>query len=1501
MKSNGQGNGWGREPGEPDFREVLAAHREDYLTYYGQIRVLGLADECVPREAYQERVYRSVRQLEQEELQRLAQEPRKGPDLRCPKRREVVTTHERKLLQVISKPASRTLLIGDGGNGKTEFTCNLAYCLAKGLQPARSTDSVPLRVELNDLQLTEDDHPGARLYDSLINSLRKRSGCLGEGSAGHTVFDALMSVGRLVLILDGLDELPVECRSQFDLALSGAVRHGPLRECALVLSGRSGICSECIRSLVTLAFHYEPAPLTDCQIHRYVHAHLESRGVGGAAELVSAIRIASPTVRELLSRPLMIALTCFRWEQGNFDLPQSPTVLMEASLDALLRRRFMDPTEAFDALGRLAITSAPRFETLSYSDACGAVPSAVLDELARRSGLLVGDHLRGYRFTIKPLAEYLAGRSLAREEGFPRSLARRAGDPAWTQPLALAVAYAVDVSPDRSNVRSHVTEFVDSLLDNDHPLDKSLYSQLRQAATCANQARRLPGALIDRLMVRLAEAIMKVHSIPVTKALSEALSALYWHEPSTATINSIAALTSHQCEDVIAAAVNVLATRTPRSTEALTALKEIERGRLFDRTSVPALSLGLSLGAFSEKGHDRKLARAIIDDPELIFRIPSEQHAELLQRLLEMLSLETSYSTYEEVIFERNINALDVAEAIAATGRFAEVAQALVKRCATSYSRMDHANIVDEYALLRDLYMVPEVRPVLKAFLRSKDRNESTVAAEVLLSLDPPDTEAIEVLWKRLEHAKYIRELLRLGATLLRIPSHGNRAMTRVCEQLSHADSSVVINILEWLSEHDLPKVPVKEVSPLLNHDDPFVRLAAARLMLSWNCEDQAVSTLTQLLESLEELKGNAHGEDVHDELGHELRIDRFPANETAQTLVPHIARPDVREAFRRSVANSGTNPFARAAMAKALLTSGDRTESVIEVAEQIIRNGRHQLGHDVTYFFPLGQLASLGEALADAGFAEVAASALVDATQRFRAERDARRDSSPPFLPAVLPAAPPDDIAPPTVTYDPPEKRWNGPAHALAATIVGVRFDDRIWSPKLIRCNADSELLEVATFFYARGLQMDFADELVIECHSLCIDEFFWHKLMDVLKHVPRRNAIVNVLYDDLLRNEHHAAGSAKILCQWGLRSEAVQLLREEASKPENCDRAVYDSFLALVVTREAVAEAVATARESRQLAHRFGAAQWLELNGHREAAAAAYLQFIDDSWVTSRGADAARRLRDLGLAGCARSVLEFLCAKRARHEIAEAGAWLEEASLTGRQEAVPIQIARLLAEAITPQGTDDLKTALYRELVTQRLWDIQPNCSTPDAPVTLESNQPDQAIPADRMARQKEVLPLLERLSRLVPEARSGLSSANHWQERAKALCRRFAVLGSDSSTHRICVQLCIRLRLLKDRPCKDWREICSELSTHEDLWEAVGDDQSVDRASSAIQIVADWVKEKLARDGTDSFDHAVRTFLKTAGLADDAHFDALHDLNLNFKRRGRASRQRRRDGRP
>ena len=412
--------------------EILRTHRKNYLDGYGQILVLGQKDQTLDQSS------RIARQLKDEEQERAERESRSiadkvRPDLqRGTNRRPMPTAENRLLERLLVDHGTRILVTGEGGIGKTEVMRWLAYELAKGMG-ADNADDAALRVPIF-VNLKYVEFPGREtgthkpVYAPLLKILFEWQSAFSETADGEAFFMSLAKAGRLVLLLDGVDEAEGAVR-RLEQMMPIALGEGSLKTCSLVLASRPSALSAPIANIFARRDRFQPELLTPREIDCYINHVLTA---GQSQRLIKAVREACGGIQELIRRPLFLALTCIMHQSGPVELSKSPAGLMnQASYELLQRREMQKPEACIELLGDIALAALNHHGGISYGEAlnrilirkesAGAVRDAfgftsgeeILSDLSRRSGFFFGTAAHGFQFTNKPLGEYLAGRCLA--------------------------------------------------------------------------------------------------------------------------------------------------------------------------------------------------------------------------------------------------------------------------------------------------------------------------------------------------------------------------------------------------------------------------------------------------------------------------------------------------------------------------------------------------------------------------------------------------------------------------------------------------------------------------------------------------------------------------------------------------------------------------------------------------------------------------------------------------------------------------------------------------------------------------------------------------------------------------------------------------------------------------------------------------------------------------------------------------------------------------------
>ncbi len=364
----------------------------------------------------------------------------------------------------------RWVVRGDPGAGKTTLLRHLAAALAREEKENPRPRRVPVFESLPRL---------VREPDLLLNRLARRLERAGHPAQGlQAVLDRAGQEGRLVLLFDGLDEVPKEERDEAEKMLRDVAARWP--SSTLVVTTRPiGY-----RRLGYELLELDLLPLDAGRRREFLARWFGRRA--GALDFARAGRELpvledDPGLRELAGNPLYLTLMALLLEKGTapdrnrtrlydqvFELllegkhrPDGEPIDCQAGVQEVLRHlgyamtrdnRDAEPVAALEA--RLYQPEADRLrEPLERVPRWRASLRPFLDDLSRKTGIL-GPHDgpdADWRFWHRTFREALAAERLeqtARDEGMEAvlALAREvAGDESrWAEPFALLTGRIAD-------------------------------------------------------------------------------------------------------------------------------------------------------------------------------------------------------------------------------------------------------------------------------------------------------------------------------------------------------------------------------------------------------------------------------------------------------------------------------------------------------------------------------------------------------------------------------------------------------------------------------------------------------------------------------------------------------------------------------------------------------------------------------------------------------------------------------------------------------------------------------------------------------------------------------------------------------------------------------------------------------------------------------------------------------------------------------------------------
>lgn len=386
-----------------------------------------------------------------------------------------------KLLSVMDAASStkRMVLLGDPGSGKSTFVRRLLACHASALLGESESlqnfesDLLPVLIALRDLaprfqQLGLESKSVEKQQEALLGAIREQiiSQLSYYGATDFTtsLTDSLES-GRVLLIMDGVDETPQMLRGYVKLAILALIRQYDIARIIVTSRTRSYVGDSIIPG-----FHqYVISPFSNEQMIKFVSAWYSAQQMLGriskqqaqqkAHELGQAVT--SDNLVELCRNPIL--LTCVAIvHQREVGLPSERVRLYSLMVDVLLRRWqkhktgdtllsiLKDDLRLRAAIERLAYEaqlksgqelgsdSLSRKDMLSLLEAAeylGSVTTAseFIDYIEQRSGLIIGmgsdkDRPNNYQFVHRTLQEYLAGCYLASQRDLARSFFEHSSD-----------------------------------------------------------------------------------------------------------------------------------------------------------------------------------------------------------------------------------------------------------------------------------------------------------------------------------------------------------------------------------------------------------------------------------------------------------------------------------------------------------------------------------------------------------------------------------------------------------------------------------------------------------------------------------------------------------------------------------------------------------------------------------------------------------------------------------------------------------------------------------------------------------------------------------------------------------------------------------------------------------------------------------------------------------------------------------------------------------------
>jgi len=321
------------------------------------------------------------------------------------------------------------VVVGPPGAGKSMLLRHVTYNFAaNGLERSRGSP-IPVFVELYRLGNRE-----TTLKDELIEALGRNNFPRAE-----RFIDRTLESGRLLLLLDGLDELSSSMRSQVVEEIQQLLeRH---RRCKAVVTCRSALYSGQLGSAIPRVV--ELVEFSDSDIEAFlIPWEPDMPEETSTPQIVEALRD-NPKIMSLARNPLLLTIIAHLYSRTDaYVLPHSRAAFFAEAAEILLKqwhqrsntfdegvkRQVLDhlalqtqettlprETDRRSIKTELAIESAKEILPRLGEDATSA--KAVLSEIVERSGLLiVVDGGRRYQFSHLNFQEFFAAEALRDDE-----------------------------------------------------------------------------------------------------------------------------------------------------------------------------------------------------------------------------------------------------------------------------------------------------------------------------------------------------------------------------------------------------------------------------------------------------------------------------------------------------------------------------------------------------------------------------------------------------------------------------------------------------------------------------------------------------------------------------------------------------------------------------------------------------------------------------------------------------------------------------------------------------------------------------------------------------------------------------------------------------------------------------------------------------------------------------------------------------------------------------
>ncbi|RZM82729.1 NACHT domain-containing protein [Leptolyngbya iicbica] len=396
----------------------------------------------------------------------------------------------------VIEQTSRILLLGKPGSGKTTFLQHVAnQCIAGHYRP----DCVPLFLQLRHTLLTPHLTATEAGRSPLLGTLTTLATTAGLTTAQ---LQTLLQQGRLLLLLDGLDEVPTAQLSELLQDIQNLAQTYPDNPC--LITGR-------LSNQLPYLPGFSDAEVDDFNrlqvqtfVERWFQANLPDRALAQrkTQDFLDALDSeAHQPLKELVATPILLSLLCSVF-LGRSDFPKQRAKLYQAGLDILLERwdlargiqrddryRQLRVADKLQLLGKIAATTFEQgqyfFEKTTLlaliTDYCQSVSEqpaaidletqyreseAILEAIQIQHGLIVERAKDIYSFSHLTFQEYLTARKIL-YQATPADLAATVADfaahtldPNWQEVLRLSANMMTVADPLLARMHQEITGLI---------------------------------------------------------------------------------------------------------------------------------------------------------------------------------------------------------------------------------------------------------------------------------------------------------------------------------------------------------------------------------------------------------------------------------------------------------------------------------------------------------------------------------------------------------------------------------------------------------------------------------------------------------------------------------------------------------------------------------------------------------------------------------------------------------------------------------------------------------------------------------------------------------------------------------------------------------------------------------------------------------------------------------------------------------------------------------